>query len=114
MEYFFKIPGIPPSVNHYVKHTRSGRHYKTPRAEAFSQRVALAAGPLRGKKINAKQVEILVTLGHKQRGDIDNFPKLVLDSLVRCGVIETDASICRLVIEKNRAEISSTCVWVND
>ena len=112
-EYYIEVPGRPPSVNHYVRHARGG-HYKTPEAEAFAQRVALAAGRLRGMKIEADAVEIVVELAHKQRGDIDNFPKVVLDSLVRCSVIRSDASITKLTVEKYRGETARTEITIQD
>lgn len=95
------MPGIPPSVNHYVRHTRDGRHYKTGEAESFCQWLAIYA---RGKKIRADEygVKIVITLGHKQKGDLDNFAKVVLDSMVKCGVIDSDAKVTVLHMFKGR------------
>src|SRR5208283_4478715 len=97
------ISGLPPSCNHYVKHTRSGVHYRTKEAEAFAQKVALAAGEHRGKNLEAKSVVIYLRLGIGQRIDIDNAPKVLIDSLVRCKVIRSDASITTLRIKKDRS-----------
>lgn len=96
------IPGIPPNVNHYVKHTRSGRHYITGEATQFKRSIAFLAA---GKSVDSKtyDVRISVTLGYKQRGDVDNFAKVVLDGLVDAGVIESDAFIFKLTITKSRA-----------
>lgn len=107
------VDALPPSVNHYVKHTRMGRHYKTPEAEAFAQRLALASGEHRGKNIEAVSVAIILFLGKGQRLDIDNAPKVVLDSLVRCGVIRSDASIMTLIVTKYRADKSSVRIEIN-
>ena len=108
----FTVPGIPPSVNHYIQHTRSGHHYKTDEAKAFEAKVALAAGALRGRKVEAETVEILVVLGPKRKGDVDNFAKVVLDSMVRCGVIRSDASVIKLIVRKTRAPVSFTNIQI--
>jgi len=57
-----------------------------------------------------------------ERGDIDNFPKLVLDALADCGVfrdskgkIVSDAHVMRLEVTKNdreRPDKGYTEVWV--
>ena len=81
----FDMPLIPPSVNHYAKHTRTGKHYRTAEASAFKAAIGIyARGAVESK--NGFYVFITVTLGEGQRGDIDNFPKLVLDGLADAGV----------------------------
>jgi Holliday junction resolvase RusA-like endonuclease len=42
---------VPPSVNRYVRHTRSGRHYVTAEALAFKEAVGLFA---RGARLRYK------------------------------------------------------------
>lgn len=80
----FTVPMVPPSVNHYVKHTRKGKHYQTGEALAFKDAVAIY---LRGQFVEAERFKltIRITLGHKDRGDWDNFPKLVGDALAAAG-----------------------------
>ena len=97
----FTIPLVPPNVNNYVRHTRWGGHYLTKEAIAFKEAVALCA---RRQYVAAKKYEIslMIWLGKKQRGDVDNFPKLVLDGLVAAGVIHSDAAVYRLLVEKGR------------
>jgi crossover junction endodeoxyribonuclease RusA len=82
----FTVPLSPPSVNHYAKHTRTGRHYRTGEADAYKSAVAACAA---GKFVQAKRftVAIDVVLAKGQRGDVDNFPKLVLDGLADCGAL---------------------------
>ena len=81
----FTVPLVPPGVNHYVKHTRSGRHYVTGEAQAFKDAVAIFA---RGQFVQAKRfaVTIQIILGKGDKGDWDNFPKLVCDGLSYAGV----------------------------
>ncbi len=100
-EVTFTVPLVAPSVNHYVKHTRSGHHYVTNEAQAFKEAVALCE---RRQYVAAKEyeVEVKVFLGRKQKGDLDNFGKVCLDSLVAANVIHTDSAVTRLVMEKGR------------
>lgn len=95
------VPLVPPSVNHYVKHTSSGKHYKTAGAIEFQNAVSLLS---RKQKVrgNAYKCEIWVYLGKAQKGDVDNFAKVVLDSLVKAEVIDTDAKIINLHLYKRR------------
>lgn len=83
----FTVPLVPPGVNHYVKHTRSGRHYVTAEASAFKQAVAIYA---RGRSVQGKSfsVTLMIVLGKGDRGDVDGFPKLVLDGMADCGIFE--------------------------
>ncbi len=86
------IPATPVSVNHYVKHTRDGRHYVTKAAKAYKQAVAIFAA---GRSVVGKQyvVDVVVYLGKGQRGDGDNMWKCILDGLVEAGVIHSDAAV---------------------
>lgn len=87
MSITFTVPLVPPSVNHYVKHTRNGRRYVTDEASAFKDSVAIAAS---GLYVRAKrfQVTLVIVLGKGDRGDVDNFPKLVLDGMAGCGIFQ--------------------------
>lgn len=96
----FTVPLTPPSVNDYVRHTRSGRHYQTEEAIAFKDAVALCA---RGQQIDAKRLAVTMTifLGKADRGDVDNFPKCVLDGLKGC-VVKTDAAFKHMIVILDR------------
>lgn len=97
----FSVPMVAPSVNHYVRHNRNGRHYVTAEAKTFKQMVAIEA---RGRIVVAKlfQVDVKVFLGNDQRGDVDNFGKVCLDALVDAGVIFSDAKVMALSLSKDR------------
>ena len=98
----FTVPLVPPTVNHYVKHTRKGAHYLTDEAKAFKDAVAIYA---RGKSIDddAKRVQVAISiyLGKGMKGDIDNYPKCVLDGLKGC-VLKSDAMVKCLVVTLER------------
>ena len=99
-ELSFTVPMVPPSVNSYVRHSR-GRHYRTKPADDFSLLVKQAVA---GRQVRADfyAVTVIILLGPKQRGDIDNFAKVVLDSLVQCGAIDSDSRITSLAMMKGR------------
>src|SRR5271163_3384567 len=65
------VPLIPPSLNHYVKHTRRGHHYVTNEAKAFKAAVGLFA---KGQRIRLESyyIEIWLNLGKGHRLDLDN------------------------------------------
>lgn len=97
------IPMVPPSVNHYVKHTRQGRHYVSKEAGVFKQLVYLAARECgRFFASGTYKVTVGIFLGKGQKGDIDNFAKVVLDSLTEAGVIHSDAAVMELWMRKHR------------
>lgn len=93
------IPLVPPSVNHYVRHVR-GRHVVTKEAKAFKEAVAIFSreSPHWDDTKATYIVGINIWLGKKQRGDIDNFPKLCLDGIRDAGVIHSDAAIKQLYV----------------
>jgi crossover junction endodeoxyribonuclease RusA len=95
------VPLVPPSVNHYVKHTRAGKHYVTKEAKAFKEAVIILA-PRNVKFAEGYAVVLSVFLGAGARGDVDNFGKCALDALVSAGIIHSDAAIQSLTINKFR------------
>jgi Holliday junction resolvase RusA-like endonuclease len=97
----FTVPLVPPSVNHYVKHTRKGRHYVSGEGKAFKDAVAIFG---RGESLQAESYEVRLSiyLGKRGKGDVDNFAKCCLDGLVEGGIIRSDAAVDKLTIEKFR------------
>jgi Holliday junction resolvase RusA-like endonuclease len=111
----FTVPYLtPPSGNHYkapcLYRDRNGvahRGYKvTPQAKAYKDAVAIFArgrtvAPLDAlKKKTHYDVQMTVVLGHRERGDEDNFHKVGLDALTHAGVIHSDAyahCVCNVV-----------------
>jgi len=114
-ELEFTVPLAPPSVNHYKMRSRDGHYYVTDEATAFKQAVAVAA---RGRRVRQAfhSVEIYRTLGPKQRLDLDNCAKVVLDGLAEGGQIHSDAAVTMLVLHKRRGERPETfiAVWEGD
>ncbi len=99
--FFMAVPLVPPSANTCVRHTRQGQHYVPANVKAFDQAVRLFA---RGHSIPGEAfiVKADVYLGFGQKGDADNFQKPLLDSLVKAGVISSDAKVRKCTITKYR------------
>lgn len=86
----FGVPMCPPSVNHYVKHFRNGRHAKTKEALTWEQEFALVVREeLGGRFVIAKQfaVTLDICLGPKMRLDVDNGCKCALDAIAVNGLM---------------------------
>lgn len=99
----FTVPLIPPSVNHYVKHTKNGRHYVTAEATAFKNAISIfSKGKVRNPYSSGVSVEVAIYLGPGRKGDIDNFAKVCLDGLVEAGIIRSDAGVQTLIMHKDR------------
>ena len=97
----FTVPLVPPSVNHYVKHTKTGGHYRTRAADAFMEGIWVHSGR-RKMRAKAYSVEAVIYLGKGQKGDTDNFAKVIGDGLAKAGVIHSDAAITDWVLRKRR------------
>ena len=81
----------PPSANHYVRHTRAGKHYVTQAVKTFrlevwneskQRRVGLQTGPL--------VLHIEAHPPDKRRRDADNLVKCTADALQKAGVVADD------------------------
>lgn len=99
--FILTVPLVPPGVNHYMRHTRSGQHYQTGEAKAFKQAVALLAN---GQKVRFETytVGMAVYLGYNQRLDVDGGHKVGLDALQKAGVIHSDGKVVELLTLKRR------------
>ena len=103
------IPSIPPSVNHYKDsqifcNRKTRKHFikwtPTGHALAFKYTVrnlargaSLAPATLREQRRTYYIVRVVVFLGAGQRGDGDNFWKVIGDSLTFAGIIHSDAAV---------------------
>jgi Holliday junction resolvase RusA-like endonuclease len=96
---------LPPSVNSYVRHKAQGVHVKSEQARAWERDFPLFS---RGQFIVGKRFAIALdyTFGPNDRGDIDNFNKLVLDCVAKSGMLRdakghevSDAWFKRMVVE---------------
>ena len=121
------VPMLPPSVNRYVRHTRSGAHYRSSEALRWEAAVAIATqgndarawrdllrglGPSQTRWL-CWEVYVEYTIGPGSRGDVDNRGKCVLDALQAFGMIHTDDRVLGLVQRKERGSSDGTMVIVS-
>lgn len=117
------VPGLtPPSVNDYVRHTRTGIHYKTKEAKGFHDATVMFArqaeseqGELPKTRTTEYEVMLVVFLGKGDRGDIDNMNKVPIDALVKARVITSDARVIDGGYRKRRDwKNPRTEIWVRE
>jgi len=114
-ELTLTIPIEPPSGNHYKSFRVIGKHaswYLTKEAKAWHAAVLSEATwdypaekfvPLTGK---AHEVTYTVYQGSGSRGDVDNYAKVILDGLVKAGVLKSDASVVAMHAYKFRDRLN--------
>jgi len=112
----FTVPLVPPNLNHYKVPIWGQRRFAvTGPAKAFKEAIAIFA---RGAAVIGRQfqVEAIIYLGHKNKGDVDGFGKLILDGLAEAGVFQkangrrplvtpcqmSDAHVTDLILRKRR------------
>jgi len=84
---WFKIPLLPPSVNHYVEHPAAGVHRKSAAAKAWERDFPLFAGSLYCVSPSGRfHVTLEFTPGPGSKGDVDNYNKLPLDCCAKRGM----------------------------
>lgn len=79
----------PPSVNHYWRHTRSGKHYISEKGRAFraeTVKICQQFDPF----IGPVQTVLQVYYPDKRSRDPDNLEKALWDGLKAGGLIEDD------------------------
>ena len=86
----------PPSINHYWRHTRSGKHYISKEGRDFR---AVVCGTLRAAKVNPYPMptRLAITIHwhppDRRRRDADNIFKPLFDALEHGGAFEDDWQI---------------------
>jgi hypothetical protein len=113
------VPAIPPSVNHYKEPQiiRRGRFHtlrweEIPEATIFKLTLrsiahgrSLAPATLTEQRRTRYILRAVVFLGAGQRGDGDNFWKVIADALTFAQVIHSDAAVAdwHMYVRRDRA-----------
>lgn len=79
----------PPSVNHYWRHTRDGKHYISAEGKAFRAKV-LQICRLFDPFAGAVKIKMEVFYPDKRERDPDNLQKALFDALTASGLIKDD------------------------
>lgn len=106
-----ELSGLPPTVNHLYRTSRTGVRYKTPQGRDWQNVTAsiIAAGR-KGRKPYSGDVALSVVfhVADKRRWDLDNRLKALQDCLSMAGIIEDDRQIQRLLVERKRGKLNAT------
>jgi len=94
------IPGNPISVNHYLGNYTLGKRvvrFKTKKAKEYQE---LCKKIYKGKIQKSKlKMSIFLFFGDKRRRDVDNYSKVILDSLQGIAY-DDDSQIYELFVKK--------------
>ena len=78
-----------PSVNHYWKHTRQGKHYISKAGREF-KRIATDVCSQFDPFESAVEIKMEIYFPDNRPRHLDNLPKGIFDSLVGAGLIKDD------------------------
>ena len=81
---------FPPSVNHYWRHTRQGKHYISDKGKRFRE-LALLACFAEVSFDGLVSVEVKVYLPDRRDRDLDNLWKVIMDSLTHAQILKDDS-----------------------
>jgi len=107
--------GLPPTVNHLYRTSRSGVRYKTAQGKEWQNTTAaiIAMAKTNRKPYSGDvALEVLFQTTDRRRWDLDNRVKALQDCLAMAGVIEDDRQIQRLHVERQAGPKTSTIVTV--
>jgi crossover junction endodeoxyribonuclease RusA len=111
----FTLPK-PPSINHIYGYTSKGgyaRSYVTKEGKVWFEEAGYAIkSQTRKRKPITSDLEISIYLYTARKQDVDNILKPILDLLQKQGVIENDAQIYRLLVEKFKCKVAEQRVEI--
>ncbi len=93
MIYHYIIPAIPPSNNQYIGRTNNWEYQKV--KKEWAGYVNIFCRPKPKEPLQKAKVELIYHFKDKRRRDPDNYSgKMVLDGLVKAGIIVDDSFDC--------------------
>lgn len=106
-----ELKGLPPTVNHLYRTGRNGTRYKTVMGKLYQDYVTLLLRQeWQEQEKYSEPVELRLTLtsGSKRKWDLDNRVKALQDCLSLAGIIEDDAQIEVLHVERAAGKSTKT------
>lgn len=92
-KYEYRLPDIPPSNNKFIGRENRFQYQKI--KKEWARLIALVCVPKPPKPIERAVVRIVYHFPDKRRRDPDNYSgKMILDGLVRAGIISDDSFLC--------------------
>ena len=92
-KYEYRLPDIPPSNNKFIGRENRFQYQKI--KKEWARLIALVCTPKPPKPIERAVVRIVYHFPDKRRRDPDNYSgKMILDGLVRAGIILDDSFLC--------------------
>lgn len=93
MMYKYKLPEIPPSNNKFIG--RNARWEYQQEKKRWAQMIQLLCRPKPPQPIPKATVRLIYHFTNRIRRDPDNYSgKMILDGLVRAGIISDDSFYC--------------------
>jgi len=111
--FSFYLP-VPPSVNHYWRSTKFGKHYVSEEGKKYRIMVhALSAkqGAWKHKGTPFNSITVILYPPDKRRRDLDNILKALLDSLQAVSLLEDDFQLNEIIVRRG-AETPKGCIHV--
>ena len=110
-----ELEGLPPTLNHYYRTSRSSIRYKTPEGKRWQalavtamRRGRRAAAPFEG----SVRMTLIFSAKDRRRWDLDNRVKALQDCLAPAGIIRDDRQIDEIILRRCRGTKDRTRVRV--
>ena len=106
-----ELRGLPPTVNHLYRTGKNGTRYKTVMGKLYQDYATLVLSNEwheQARYPGSVELRLTLTSGRKRKWDLDNRVKALQDCLELAGVIEDDAQIEVLHVERATGRRTST------
>ena len=106
-----ELRGLPPTLNHLYRTARNGTRYKTVMGKLYQDYATLLLRQEwheQARYPGSVELRLTLTSGRRRKWDLDNRVKALQDCLELAGIIEDDAQIEVLHVERATGKSSST------
>ena len=109
-----ELKGLPPTVNHLYRSTKTGRRYKTALGKLYNDYISLNFMNIWKSEAYEGPIELRIklTASNRRRWDIDNRVKALQDGLMAGGVIKDDSQVEVLHVERSYGKCALTRIEI--